>query len=72
MLFCFRHTDNTLERRNLSEKLKEYTTQKLRQEWAEHEEIFQFDAIDKDKVRINKVHHFIHLKLRDSCFQNFI
>ncbi|XP_073813669.1 phosphatidate phosphatase LPIN isoform X4 [Musca autumnalis] len=44
-----RHTDNTLERRNLSEKLKEYTTQKLRQEWAEHEEIFQFDAIDKDK-----------------------
>ncbi|XP_034655019.1 phosphatidate phosphatase LPIN2 isoform X1 [Drosophila subobscura] len=36
-----RHTDNTLERRNLSEKLKEYTTQKIRQEWAEHEELFQ-------------------------------
>ncbi|XP_017469437.1 PREDICTED: phosphatidate phosphatase LPIN2 isoform X1 [Rhagoletis zephyria] len=44
-----RHTDNTLERRNLSEKLQEYTTQKLRQEWAEHEEIFQFDAVEKDK-----------------------
>ncbi|XP_001961034.3 phosphatidate phosphatase LPIN2 isoform X1 [Drosophila ananassae] len=36
-----RHTDNTLERRNLGEKLKEYTTQKIRQEWAEHEELFQ-------------------------------
>ncbi|XP_022223952.2 phosphatidate phosphatase LPIN2 isoform X2 [Drosophila obscura] len=36
-----RHTDNTLERRNLSEKIKEYTTQKIRQEWAEHEELFQ-------------------------------
>ncbi|XP_037893376.1 phosphatidate phosphatase LPIN2 isoform X3 [Glossina fuscipes] len=44
-----RHTDNTLERRNLTEKFKEYTTQKLRQEWAEHEEIFQFDNLDKDK-----------------------
>uniref|UniRef100_A0A1I8P291 phosphatidate phosphatase n=1 Tax=Stomoxys calcitrans TaxID=35570 RepID=A0A1I8P291_STOCA len=46
-----RYTDNihTLERRNLSEKRKEYTTQKIRQEWAEHEEIFQFDAIEKDK-----------------------
>uniref|UniRef100_A0A6P4DXI4 Phosphatidate phosphatase LPIN2 isoform X2 n=1 Tax=Drosophila rhopaloa TaxID=1041015 RepID=A0A6P4DXI4_DRORH len=36
-----RHTDNTLERRNLSDKLKEFTTQKIRQEWAEHEELFQ-------------------------------
>ncbi|KAH8291115.1 hypothetical protein KR054_008825 [Drosophila jambulina] len=36
-----RHTDNTLERRNLGDKLKEYTTQKIRQEWAEHEELFQ-------------------------------
>nr|ADX64767.1 GH21970p [Drosophila melanogaster] len=36
-----KHTDNTLERRNLSEKLKEFTTQKIRQEWAEHEELFQ-------------------------------
>ncbi|KAM7344657.1 phosphatidate phosphatase LPIN isoform 2-T6 [Cochliomyia hominivorax] len=44
-----RHTDNVLERPNLSKKLNEYTTQKLRQEWAEHEEIFQFDALDKDK-----------------------
>lgn len=48
-LYC-RHTDNVLERRNLDVKLQEYTTQKLRQEWAEHEEIFQFDALDKDKV----------------------
>ncbi|XP_037819727.1 phosphatidate phosphatase LPIN2 isoform X5 [Lucilia sericata] len=44
-----RHTDNVLERPNLSKKINEYTTQKLRQEWAEHEEIFQFDALDKDK-----------------------
>ncbi|XP_075168983.1 phosphatidate phosphatase LPIN3-like isoform X2 [Haematobia irritans] len=46
-----RYTDNvhTLDRRNLSETIKEYTTQRLRQEWAEHEEIFQFDAIEKDK-----------------------
>ncbi|XP_055837429.1 phosphatidate phosphatase LPIN3 isoform X2 [Episyrphus balteatus] len=44
-----RHTDNVLERRNLSEKIKEYTTQKIRQEWAEHEEqIFQFDVTEKN------------------------
>ncbi|KAH8261154.1 hypothetical protein KR044_004095 [Drosophila immigrans] len=36
-----RHTDNVLERRNLGDNLKEYTTQKMRQEWAEHEELFQ-------------------------------
>ncbi|XP_017865930.1 PREDICTED: phosphatidate phosphatase LPIN3 isoform X4 [Drosophila arizonae] len=36
-----RHTDNMLERRKLSESLKEYTTQKMREEWAEHEELFQ-------------------------------
>ncbi|XP_067630489.1 phosphatidate phosphatase LPIN3 isoform X2 [Eurosta solidaginis] len=47
-----RHTDNVLERRNLAEKLKEYTTQKLRQEWAEHEEIFQFDAADREQEPI--------------------
>lgn len=46
-----------MERRNLSEKLKEYTTQKLRREWAEHEEIFQFDAIDKDKVKADNWTH---------------
>lgn len=38
-----------LERRNLGEKLKEYTTQKMRQEWAEHEELFQ------DKKPLEKV-----------------
>ncbi|XP_049307614.1 phosphatidate phosphatase LPIN3 isoform X4 [Bactrocera dorsalis] len=48
-----KHTDNTLERRNLSEKLQEYTTQKLRQEWAEHEEIFQFEAVEREKEWIN-------------------
>lgn len=32
-----RHTD-TMERRNLTAAKKEYTTQKIRQEWAEHEE----------------------------------
>ncbi|TDG50231.1 hypothetical protein AWZ03_003447 [Drosophila navojoa] len=35
-----RHTDNMLERRKLNESLKEYTTQKMREEWAEHEELF--------------------------------
>lgn len=35
----FRHTDNTLERRNLGCAKKEFTTQKIRQEWAEHEEL---------------------------------
>ncbi|XP_030388240.1 phosphatidate phosphatase LPIN3 isoform X2 [Scaptodrosophila lebanonensis] len=44
-----RHTDNTMERRNLSQTLKEFTTQKIRQEWAEHEELFQFDATEKEK-----------------------
>lgn len=38
-----------LERRNLGEKHKEYTTQKIRQEWAEHEELFQ------DKKPLEKV-----------------
>lgn len=35
----YRHTDNTLERRNLGCAKKEFTTQKIRQEWAEHEEL---------------------------------
>ncbi|XP_020717101.1 phosphatidate phosphatase LPIN2 isoform X2 [Ceratitis capitata] len=48
-----RHTDNTLERRNLTEKLHEYTTQKLRQEWAEHEEIFQFETVEREKEWID-------------------
>ncbi|KAH8402112.1 hypothetical protein KR009_009839 [Drosophila setifemur] len=43
-----RHTDNHLERRNLSEKLKECTTQKIRQEWAEHEELFQGEKKEPD------------------------
>ncbi|XP_017838115.1 phosphatidate phosphatase LPIN2 isoform X1 [Drosophila busckii] len=41
-----RHTDNTLERRHVNDKLKEYTTQKIRQEWAVHEEQFQ-DLLEK-------------------------
>ncbi|XP_060657060.1 phosphatidate phosphatase LPIN3 isoform X4 [Drosophila nasuta] len=44
-----KHTDNVLERRNLGDKLKEYTTQKMRQEWAEHEELFQ-DKKPQDKL----------------------
>ncbi|XP_053963858.1 phosphatidate phosphatase LPIN3 isoform X2 [Anastrepha ludens] len=50
-----RHTDNLLERRNLTEKLQEYTTQKLRKEWAEHEEIFQFEAVEREKEWINSI-----------------
>ncbi|XP_064544237.1 phosphatidate phosphatase LPIN3 isoform X4 [Drosophila montana] len=45
-----RHTDNILERRNLSEKIKEYTTRKMRQEWAEHEELFQEKKQQPEKV----------------------
>lgn len=33
-----RHTDNTMHRRNLSAAKNEFTTQKIRQEWAEHEQ----------------------------------
>lgn len=33
-----RHTDNTMERRNLNSAKMEFTTQKIRQEWAEHED----------------------------------
>lgn len=36
----YRHTDNTMERRDLVQAKKEFTTQKIRQEWAEHEEQF--------------------------------
>lgn len=39
-----------MERRNLDDKLKEYTTRKLREEWAEHEELFQLDVGDVIKV----------------------
>ncbi|XP_032589821.1 phosphatidate phosphatase LPIN3 isoform X4 [Drosophila grimshawi] len=46
-----RHTDFLLERRNLNEKRKEFTTQKMRQEWAEHKELFldkkQSETLDK-------------------------
>ncbi|XP_055538156.1 phosphatidate phosphatase LPIN3 [Wyeomyia smithii] len=43
-----RHTDNTTGRPDLTLSKKEYTTQKLRQEWAEveQEQIFQMDGID--------------------------
>jgi phosphatidate phosphatase LPIN len=37
--FNFSHTDNTLERRDLSKTKKEYTTQKIRQEW-EQDQLF--------------------------------
>lgn len=39
-----------MERRNLDDKLKEYTTRKLREEWAEHEEMFQLDVGEAIKV----------------------
>lgn len=42
-----RHTDNTLERRDLSSAKMEFTTQKIRQEWAVHEEqLFGGDGTD--------------------------
>lgn len=43
-----RHTDNTTGRPNLSLTKKEYTTQKIRQEWAEveQEQIFQMEGIE--------------------------
>lgn len=43
-----RHTDNITGRPNLSLTKKEYTTQKIRQEWAEaeQEQIFQMEGID--------------------------
>ncbi|EDW85653.2 uncharacterized protein Dwil_GK23042, isoform D [Drosophila willistoni] len=52
-----RHTDNTLERRNLSEKIKEFTTQKIRQEWAEHEELFQGEKkpIEKGENQVEEL-----------------
>lgn len=50
MILSFRHTDTTMERRNLDDKLKEYTTRKLREEWAEHEEMFQLDVGEVIKV----------------------
>lgn len=44
-----RHTDNTLERRDLSSAKMEFTTQKIRQEWAVHEEqIFGGEANTED------------------------
>lgn len=52
-----------MERPNLSVKVKEYTTQKLRKEWAEHEEIFQFDALDKDKVQ--QRNHSFHFAIKN-------
>lgn len=37
-MILFRHTDNFVTRRDLSAAKKEFTTQKIRQEWAEHEQ----------------------------------
>lgn len=63
VLFCplnqnhIRHTDCTLERRDLAESKKEFTTQKLRQEWAEHEEtIGQLESLKES-----------HQSLDDEC-----
>lgn len=46
-----RHTDNTLQRHDLSSAKKEFTTQKLRQEWAAEQD--QFYEEIKEKVMKN-------------------
>ncbi|XP_062552152.1 phosphatidate phosphatase LPIN3 isoform X2 [Armigeres subalbatus] len=47
-----RHTDNTTGRPDLTLTKKEYTTQKIRQEWAEaeQEQIFQMDGIESSSA----------------------
>lgn len=50
-----RHTDNTTGRPDLTLKKKEYTTQKIRQEWAEveQEQIFQMEGVDSSTTSWN-------------------
>ncbi|XP_055380224.1 phosphatidate phosphatase LPIN3 isoform X2 [Condylostylus longicornis] len=60
-----RHTDNTLERRELSAKLKEFTTQKLRQEWAEHEEQLFPTEVGGDVVKESDTKIIIHSSAED-------
>uniref|UniRef100_U5EXA3 phosphatidate phosphatase n=1 Tax=Corethrella appendiculata TaxID=1370023 RepID=U5EXA3_9DIPT len=47
-----RHTDNTLERRDLSTSKIEYTTQKIRQEWANEQDhqIFHLEGLDENST----------------------
>ena len=49
--FIYSHTDNTMERKNLLSAKKEFTTQKIRQEWAEHEE--QLFGVENDIAACN-------------------
>lgn len=45
-----RHTDTSMLRPDVSATKKEYTTQKIRQEWAEHEEtIFPADDLEPEE-----------------------
>lgn len=50
-----RHTDNTTGRPDLTLKKKEFTTQKIRQEWAEveQEQIFQMEGVDNSNTSWN-------------------
>ncbi|XP_034479387.1 phosphatidate phosphatase LPIN3 isoform X3 [Drosophila innubila] len=49
-----RHTENEMDARRLGHKRLEYTTLKMRKEWAEHEEFFQ-DTKALEKVPNTKV-----------------
>lgn len=50
-----RHTDNTTGRPDLTLTKKEYTTQKIRQEWAEveQEQIFQMEGVESSNTSWN-------------------
>lgn len=50
-----RHTDNTTGRPDLTLKKKEFTTQKIRQEWAEveQEQIFQMEGVESSNTSWN-------------------
>lgn len=50
-----RHTDNTTGRPDLTLKKKEFTTQKIRQEWAEveQEQIFQMEGVENPNTSWN-------------------
>lgn len=50
LIYFSRHTDTTMLRPDVSATKKEYTTQKIRQEWAEHEEtIFPVDNLEPEE-----------------------
>ncbi|KAM8714331.1 hypothetical protein ACLKA7_014460 [Drosophila subpalustris] len=62
-----RHTENEMERRRLGHKRLEYTTLKMRKEWAEHEEFFQeAKALEKQQQKVPEPETKLELEAKET------